>query len=199
MNYLKKKSVMVIVVVVGFLAVIAMDRVGLTGEHPGEEHAGKAAEGQPAKEHAGKAAEGQPAKEHAGKAAAEHPGSKSKVFNGTEIKSAMKAHIDGVTKPNGGLLLIKDPKENNKELKLKFVKIHDPVREIKGKGYFACTDFQVEGDPAKLYDLDFWLNPKDGKLAVTETKIHKEPLLKDGKWIKKARYTFINDNPVVVP
>lgn len=151
------------------------------GEHPGEEHAGK-----PAKKE-------DPGEEHAGKTAPK--------FSAEQIKKAMRAHIDAQTK--NGVFAIYDRK-TKKDLKLRFVKIHEPVREMQGKGFFACTDFVVvketgELEAGKLYDLDFWLNPRDGKLVVTETKIHKEPKKINGQWTKQARYTFINDKPVVVP
>ena len=130
--------------------------------------------------------------EHPGQ---EHAGTQAPAFTAAQIKQAMGAHINAVTK--NGVFTIHDPK-THQDLRLKFVKIHDPVRKIEGKGYFACTDFEVAGQPGKLYDLDFWLNPNNGQLAVTETKIHKEPLEVGGKWTKTARYTFVNDNPVEV-
>lgn len=144
-------------------------------EHPGDEHAG-----QPAK------------KEHAGD---EHAGSEASSFNAAQIKEAMTSHIQKNT--NDGVFAIQDTK-TQENLKLKFVKIHDPVRKIEGKGYFACTDFEVVGETGKLYDLDFWLNPKEGHLVVTDTKMHKEPQKTEGVWQKIERYTFINDKPVVI-
>ena len=150
-------------------------------EHAGQEHAGQ--------EHGGQEHGGQ---EHAG---TEHGGEAAQNFTAAEIKAAMNAHI--VTREVDGIFMIKDEK-TGEELKLKFVKIHDPVRKIEGKGYFACTDFEVVGEPGKLYDLDFWLNPEGGSLKVTEEKIHKNPVKTDAGWEKKARYTFINDNPVEI-
>ena len=61
------------------------------------------------------------------------------------------------------------------DLELEFVTIHNPVRKVKGEGYFACTDFRVRGEPEKLYDIDFWLNQQGDKLAVTAVRIHKQP------------------------
>lgn len=145
-------------------------------EHPGDEH--------PGDEHPGDDAKGD-----------EHPGDKAKSdFTAKQIKKAMKSHIDSETNDKG-VFTIQDEKAGEK-LMLKFVKIHDPVRKMEGKGYFACTDFHVKGSKDELYDLDFWLNPKDGELAVNKTKIHKHPVKKDGKWMKKARYTFKNDKVV---
>jgi len=125
----------------------------------------------------------------------EHGGKAAHNFTASEIKAAMNAHI--AMREDKGIFMIKDEK-TGEELSLKFVKIHDPVRKIEGKGYFACTDFEVVGQAGKLYDLDFWLNPENGTLKVTEEKIHKHPVKTDIGWEKKARYTFINDQPVEI-
>ncbi len=135
------------------------------------------------------------ADEHPG----EHPGAKAKEFTAAEIKKAMMDHINNGTKAGGGAFKLKDADDGGKELSLKFVQIHDPVRKIAGKGYFACIDFQAAGgEKGQLYDIDFWLAPKDGKLVVTETKVHKAPVKNGGKWAKKERYNFDGDKPVVV-
>ena len=79
-------------------------------------------------------------------------------------------------------------------LALRFVKIHDPVRQIGSDIYFACTDFQVLGETGKLYDLDFWMNNKTGELRVFQSKVHKEPRYSIiYGWYKQPRYTFVND------
>ncbi len=163
-------------------------------EHPGEEHPGKE---HPGKEHPGKEHPGEE-HEHPGEEKKEHPGSTAHNFTAADIKTAMMAHIKAHTKETNGTFVIRDEKTNEK-LKLEFVKIHDPVRKIDGKGYFACTDFHPVGTEAtKLYDLDFWLNPEDGQLKVTKTSIHKHPKLKASNWVKQARYTFVDDEPVEV-
>jgi len=150
-------------------------------EHGGQEHGGK--------EHGGQEHGGQ---EHGGK---EHGGEAVQTFTAADIKGAMNAYI--TMREDEGIFKITDEK-TDEELQLKFVKIHDPVRKIEGKGFFACTDFEVVGESGKLYDLDFWLNPEDGSLKVTEEKIHKHPMKTEAGWEKKARYTFINDNPVEI-
>ena len=167
-------------------------------EHAGKEHAGKEHAG---KEHAGKeeASKEETDKEHAGK---EHAGKdeakvEEKKFNEEEIATAVKDHIKNITKDSKGIFKIKDPKNKNKTLKLKFVKTH-PVRFLNDGGYFDCTDFHVKKKKDRIYDLDFWLYPKDGKLEVTKTMIHKHPEKKKGKWEKVARYTF-NDKDEMVP
>ncbi len=171
-------------------------------EHAGQEHGGKAVSQEHAgqehagKEHGGKAmSKDQAGSEHAGQehAGQEHGGQAAQSYTAAEIKGAMNAYI--AMREETGIFKIHDEK-TGENLELKFVKIHDPVRKIEGKGYFACTDFEVVGQSGKLYDLDFWLNPEDGSLKVTEEKIHKNPVAKGSGWEKKARYTFVNDNPV---
>ncbi|OGW60485.1 MAG: hypothetical protein A2V83_09280 [Nitrospirae bacterium RBG_16_64_22] len=130
---------------------------------------------------------------------AEHPGAEAKEFTAAEIKKAMMDHINKGTKAGGGAFKLKDADGGGRELSLKFVQIHDPVRKIAGKRYFACIDFQAAGGAkGQLYDIDFWLAPKDGQLVVTETKVHKVPVKNGATWAKKERYNFDGDKPVVV-
>ena len=56
----------------------------------------------------------------------------------------------------------------------------------------------MKGEKKKIYDLDFWLYPKEGTLEVTKTMIHKHPVLEGKKWITKPRYTFQGDERVPV-
>ncbi len=109
-----------------------------------------------------------------------------------DIKSTMLKHIEATIDENG-VFPMRDDK-TGEMLALKFVKIHDPVRQIGSDIYFACTDFHVVGEPKKLYDLDFWMNEKTGELKVYRSKVHKEPRrsLLYG-WYKQPRYTFVND------
>ena len=119
----------------------------------------------------------------------------ARSFYVEDIKSATSAYIENRTEPDGVFRIV-DPVVN-KTLELRFVKIHDPVRQIDGGTYFACTDFEVMGEPDKLYDLDFWLTPAGEVLEVVEEKIHKEPRrsLLYG-WYKHPRYTFVDDKIV---
>lgn len=112
-----------------------------------------------------------------------------------DIKLAMTTHIAENLDANGTFHLRDD--RTGELLALKFVKIHDPVRRIDDGTYFACTDFQVAGEPDKLYDLDFWMKPQSGKLKIYDTRVHKEPRwsLIYG-WYKQPRYTFVDDRVV---
>lgn len=109
-----------------------------------------------------------------------------------DIKSSMTQHIKMKADADGVFHLLDD--KTGEVLQLKFVQIHDPVRQIGSDIYFACTDFHVLGKPKKLYDLDFWMNDKTGELKVYDSKVHKEPKwsLLYG-WYKQPRYTFVND------
>ena len=109
-----------------------------------------------------------------------------------DIKAAMIKHIESSVDAEG-VFYLRDEKTDEK-LALKFVQIHNPVRQIGSDVYFACTDFHVVGEPDKLYDLDFWMNDKTGELEIYQSKVHKEPRrsLLYG-WYKQPRYTFVND------
>jgi len=121
----------------------------------------------------------------------------AETFYADDIKSATKRYISQRADEDG-LFRIHDPVADA-TLTLKFIKIHDPVRVIDGERYFACTDFAVVGTPEKLYDLDFWLRPSDGRLEVYEERIHKEPRRAAvWGWYKHPRYTFVNDKVVPI-
>ena len=109
-----------------------------------------------------------------------------------DIKSTMMKYIRASV-DDEGVFHLRDDK-TGEELALKFVRIHDPVRQIGSDIYFACTDFHVVGEPDKLYDLDFWMNEISGELKIYQSKVHKEPRwsLLYG-WYKQPRYTFVND------
>ena len=114
------------------------------------------------------------------------------IFYVEDIKEAMRDHLAVVIDEAGAFLIHDGVKAQ--DLTLRFVKIHDPVRQIGDGVYFACTDFHVDGTADMLYDIDFWLQPENGQLQVFQTKIHKEPRksLLYG-WYKHPRYTFVDD------
>ncbi|MFC1673119.1 hypothetical protein ACFL12_03095 [Pseudomonadota bacterium] len=109
-----------------------------------------------------------------------------------DIKATMAKYIKA-TVDSDGVFHMRDDK-TGEMLALKFVQVHDPVRQIGTDIYFACTDFHVVGEVDKLYDLDFWMNDKTGELAVYQSKVHKEPRMSFlYGWYKQPRYTFVND------
>jgi hypothetical protein len=122
-------------------------------------------------------------------------GAAAQKFYAEDIKLAMQAYIAEQVDADGTFHLRDD--KTGEMLALKFVKIHDPVRQIDGNTYFACTDFHLVGEPEQLYDLDFWMKPEAGELKIYDAKVHKEPRwsLIYG-WYKQPRYTFVDDRVV---
>ena len=118
-----------------------------------------------------------------------------RTFYVEEIKAATSAYIERRADADAVFRIYEPVTEET--LALRFVKIHDPVRRIDGDTYFACTDFEVIGEPDQLYDLDFWLKPAQEQLQVIDEKVHKEPrhTLIYG-WYKHPRYTFVDDEIV---
>jgi len=116
------------------------------------------------------------------------------VVYAEDIKAAMNDHLARVIGTDGLFQIHDDVKVE--DLQLRFVQIHDPVREMSERVFFACTDFHVDGDEDKLYDVDFWLKEdQNGSLMVFQTKIHKEPRKSPlFGWYKYPRYTFVDDD-----
>ena len=81
---------------------------------------------------------------------------------------------------------------NRKDLALDLIKVHDDrFSSLGGDKYFACVD--MRGTDGKIYDIDFFMVVRPGKLTVTETSVHKvngKPLYnwkeQNGVW-KKVR------------
>ncbi|MEP6885189.1 MAG: hypothetical protein ABJC66_10615 [Gammaproteobacteria bacterium] len=130
--------------------------------------------------------------------ASEHPGHLA-TKRGWEVMSAVEKSAVTDSLKNNGVFKIKDDK-TGKELQLEFVDTHQPVRQLDNGRYFACTDFRVVGTKDQIYDLDFWVNDKDGTMTVDQVKVHKVPELKSGQWIQVPRYEWKDVGPShVVP
>jgi hypothetical protein len=121
--------------------------------------------------------------------ASEHPGHVAEK-RGWEVMSAVEQSAMTQSQKNGGVFKLKDDK-TGKELSLEFVDTHQPVRQLDENGhFFACTDFRVVGTKDEIYDIDFWVSEKDGKMSIDQTKVHKVPELKDGQWVQVPRYSW---------
>jgi hypothetical protein len=121
--------------------------------------------------------------------ASEHPGHLA-TKRSWEVMSAVEQHALTESMKNNGVFKLKDDK-TGKELNLEFIDTHQPIRQLDDNGhYFACTDFRVVGTKDQIYDIDFWVTDKDGKMIVDQTKVHKVPELKDGQWIQVPRYEW---------
>jgi YHS domain-containing protein len=131
--------------------------------------------------------------------ASEHPGHLA-TKRGWEVMSAVEQNAIHESLKNSGVFKLKDDK-TGKDLELEFVDTHQPVRQLDDDGhYFACTDFRVVGTKNQIYDIDFWVSDKDGKMTVDQTKVHKVPELKGGQWVQVPRYEWKDlGNSHVVP
>ncbi len=129
--------------------------------------------------------------------ASEHPGHVAQK-RGWEVMSAVEQ--DALKQSVNGVFTLKDDK-TGKELKLQFVDTHQPIRQLDDNGhYFACTDFREEGSKDAIYDIDFWVSNKDGKMSVDQVRVHKVPELKNGQWVQVPRYSWKDlGNSHVVP
>jgi YHS domain-containing protein len=121
--------------------------------------------------------------------ASEHPGHMA-TKRGWEVMSAVEQNALKESLMNGGVFKLKDDK-TGAMLNLEFIDTHQPVRQLDNDGhYFACTDFRVVGTKDQIYDIDFWVSDKDGKMTVDQTKVHKVPEQKGGQWIQVPRYEW---------
>ena len=62
------------------------------------------------------------------------------IFYAEDIKAAMQVHLDRTLDEDGVFHLVDDV--TGEALKLTFMQVHDPVRQMDGDVYFACTDFR---------------------------------------------------------
>jgi hypothetical protein len=121
--------------------------------------------------------------------ASEHPG-ETEEKRAWEVMSAIHEHIAQTRRTHAGIYKLKDDKVGE-ELALEFVDIHQPVRKLKQEGrYFACTDFRRQGSQNEYYDIDFWLDDKNGTVTVGDVRVHKVPQQEDGVWVQIPRYNF---------
>jgi len=130
--------------------------------------------------------------------ASEHPGHVA-VKRSWEVMSAVEQAALQESLKHGGVYLLKDDR-TGQELHLEFIDAHQPIRQLAGDGhFFACTDFRVAGTKDQIYDIDFWINDKDGTLSVDRARVHKVPQLKDGQWVQVPRYDWkdLGDSHVV--
>jgi YHS domain-containing protein len=131
--------------------------------------------------------------------ASEHPG-QTEQARGWEVMSAVEQDIVKERAKDNGIFTLKDPK-TGEDLKLEFVGTHQPVRRLQQDGrFFACTDFRKQGTKDQFYDVDFWVDEKNGKMTVDEVRLHKVPQKQaDGSYIQVPRYNFDTMKFDVVP
>ena len=117
----------------------------------------------------------------------EHPTeAKAGAVTVDQMSHAITHFIESDAKLKGGFFLCYDA-SGKKTLQLTLDKVHkERLSQVGDNLFFACSDFKSAS--GKMYDLDFFMESKDGQLAVTEIMIHKE----DGK----ARYSWFEKDGV---
>ena len=131
--------------------------------------------------------------------ASEHPGHTAQKRS-WEVMSAVEQNALQASLKDGGVFKLKDDK-TGKMLDLQFIDTHQPIRQLDDDGhFFACTDFRAAGTKDQIYDVDFWISEKDGKMTVDQVKVHKVPEQKNGQWVQIERYSWKDlGNSHVVP
>jgi hypothetical protein len=112
-----------------------------------------------------------------------------------QVRAAIEDHVQAAVRDTGGVYRIRDG--TGRMLELEFVsvgvvtagalwKTHDPQRHVNGRVFVACACFHASGEPPeKIFDVDLEVDPRDGKLAVTDVLVHREKQLVDGQWVWK--------------
>ncbi|MGH7273942.1 MAG: hypothetical protein ACREIQ_05790, partial [Nitrospiria bacterium] len=103
-------------------------------------------------------------------------------FNRADVKAKIEEHIAAKVKEGGGVFKFKDDR-TGEEVSLEFVKV-GVVRGIKGHGYVGSADFRVKGEPEKFYNLDFWVKPREGQLALMDIRTHRYPKKEGNEWVQ---------------
>ena len=87
-----------------------------------------------------------------------------------DISAGLKKYIDSYARKSSDRKF--HVKYRGKDLSLNLIKVHDDRLSSLGAGkYFACVD--MKGTDGRIYDIDFFMALRPGKLNVTETSVHK--------------------------
>lgn len=108
-------------------------------------------------------------------------------FSPPDARAAVQAYIDTRVRPQGAFRLKDEQADAQLELEQDGIRM---VRRIHGYGFFVDVDFHAKGEPTRLYDLDFWLKPVEGRLQVVDVRIHKAPKRDGDAW------KLVTRNPV---
>jgi len=114
-----------------------------------------------------------------------------------QARSTVEEHVRRTASESEGVYRVPDGEAGT--LSLEFVRVslvaaadlwrvHDPERRIGPGAFYACILFHAAGAPAeKVYDVDMLVEPREGGLAVTDVRVHKEKQLVNGKWVWEPR------------
>jgi hypothetical protein len=100
-------------------------------------------------------------------------------FSQEDASAAVQAFIDARVRQDGSFRFVDQQADAQLELEQDRVRL---VRRIHGYGYFVDVDFHAKAEPAKPYDLDFWLKPAGSKLEIVDVRLHKAPKQEGDAW-----------------
>jgi hypothetical protein len=87
-----------------------------------------------------------------------------------DVSAGLKKYIDSYARKSADKKF--HVRYRGKDLPMDLIKVHDDrLSSLGGGKYFACVD--MKGSDAKIYDVDFLMAVRPGKLSVTETSVHK--------------------------
>jgi hypothetical protein len=112
---------------------------------------------------------------------------RAREFTQDDAAKAAQAYVDAKIQKEGAFRYKDQRADAVLDLQPDRVRV---VREIHGYGLFVCMELHPRSDPAKPYDLDFWLKPAGEALEVVDVRIHKAPK-RDGEGWK-----LVTRNPV---
>jgi len=106
-------------------------------------------------------------------------------FNSDDAQTYVDGFIKDQSARNGGAFVLEDPVTDT-SIPLVYEGI-DFTRTIDGYGFFPDVRFHAKSDEAQKYLVDFWVVPRNGKLAILETRIYKTPVKEGGGWSMMQR------------
>jgi hypothetical protein len=87
-----------------------------------------------------------------------------------DVSGGLKQYIDMYTRKSADEKF--HVRYRGKDVPLDLIRIHDDrLSNLGGDKYFACVD--MKGTDGRIYDIDFLMALRPGKLSVTETSVHK--------------------------
>ena len=106
-------------------------------------------------------------------------------FTSDDAQNYVDKLIKEQSAKNGGVFVFDDPVTNT-SVPLIYENV-DFTRTLDGYGFFPDVIFHAKGDPNEKYLVDFWIAPRDGKLAVLETRIYEAPVKDGNTWTTEQR------------
>ncbi len=105
----------------------------------------------------------------------EHPTEKKhRPITKETLAEAIENYIAGEAKKHDGYFVFKNEYENDKELKLKLIKVHkERLAKLEDGSFFACADLKTPDN--QIYDLDFMMKGTHADdLTLTNIWVHKK-------------------------